>query len=202
MTNTDAQIDELKELTNTSTNVDLAKVLEVSASTIQTWRMRNKIPEKIFIKARTISQSDSLIAPKGYLELPFYDVEVSAGNGALVEREDKTDEIIFSNRFITDSLGVNPKNIFLMPVKGDSMTPTLKSQSIIMVNRVEQLVEDGIYVFRYDGQLRVKRLQFSKHGISVVSDNSAYKTWELEKSELANEDFEIIGEVIWSGQRV
>lgn len=192
-------ISELKSLTNTAKIKDLSMALDVSPVTVRGWRTRGIIPDHIITQARQISQKNS---PKGYLELPFYDVEVSAGNGSLVEREDKTDEIIFSHRFITDSLGVNPKNIFLMPVKGDSMTPTLKSQSIIMVNRVEQLAEDGIYVFRYDGQLRVKRLQFSKHGISVVSDNSAYKTWELDKSELATEDFEIIGEVIWSGQRM
>jgi phage repressor protein C with HTH and peptisase S24 domain len=55
-------------------------------------------------------------------------------------------------------------NIFLMPARGDSMLPTLKNQSIIIVNRTDQLIEDGVYVFRYDGQLRVKRLQLSKSG--------------------------------------
>ncbi|MEZ8201949.1 S24 family peptidase [Vibrio splendidus] len=46
-----------------------------------------------------------------------------------------------------------PSNIFLMPARGDSMTPTLKNQALIMVNRIEDFASDGIYVFRFDGQL-------------------------------------------------
>ncbi|MDH5937596.1 hypothetical protein [Vibrio splendidus] len=33
------------------------------------------------------------------------------------------------------------------------MTPTLKNQALIMVNRIEDFASDGIYVFRFDGQL-------------------------------------------------
>jgi phage repressor protein C with HTH and peptisase S24 domain len=82
------------------------------------------------------------------------------------------------------------------------MYPTLKNGSLVMVNRVEQYTGDGIYVFRFDGQLMVKRLQFSKTGLGVVSDNSTYEKWELTKDEIISNDFEIIGEVVWSGQRM
>lgn len=138
-----------------------------------------------------------------YVELDFYDVEVSAGHGALVIQEEKDDSICFSNKFITKELGVKPSNIFLMPVKGDSMVPTLKNQALVMVNQVTEFSGDGIYVFRFDGQLMVKRLQFTKSGLNVVSDNAtAYPSWELSRTELKTEDFEIIGEVVWSGQRM
>ena len=138
-----------------------------------------------------------------YVELDFYDVEVSAGHGALVIQEEKDDSICFSNKFITKELGLKPKNIFLMPVKGDSMVPTLKNQALVMVNQISEFSGDGIYVFRFDGQLMVKRLQFTKRGLNVVSDNATtYPSWELSRAELKTEDFEIIGEVVWSGQRM
>ncbi|MCW4442259.1 MULTISPECIES: LexA family transcriptional regulator [Vibrio] len=197
----DEQISELKKLTKTSKNTDLSKALGVSASTIQTWRMRGKIPEDIFLKANEIAKSGSL-TPKGYLELKFFDIEVSAGHGALVEKEEESSAMVFSERFIRQELGFNPNNIFLMPVRGDSMIPTLKNQSIVMVNRVDGFSTDGIYVFRYDNRLMVKRLQFLPNGIKVVSDNSAYEAWELGKEEIKGNDFEIIGEVVWSGQRM
>ena len=197
----DEQFEELKELTKTATIVDLSKALGVATSTARGWKTRGEVPDKIMLKARQLSQKSSSM-PAGFLELPFYDIEVSAGHGALVACEERSEDVVFSQRFVTDTLGVNAKNIFLMPVRGDSMVPTLKNQSLIIVNRTDQIIEDGIYVFRYDDQLRVKRLQFSKNGISVVSDNPAYQTWELSKKELATEDFEIIGEVIWSGQRM
>ncbi|MBS9903155.1 LexA family transcriptional regulator [Vibrio alginolyticus] len=197
----DEKISELKKLTKTSKNTELSKALGVSASTIQTWRMRGKIPEDIFLKANEIAKSGSL-TPKGYLELKFFDIEVSAGHGALIEKEEESSAMVFSERFIRQELGFNPNNIFLMPVRGDSMTPTLKNQSIVMVNRVDGFSTDGIYVFRYDNRLMVKRLQFLPNGIKVVSDNSAYEAWELRKEEIKGNDFEIIGEVVWSGQRM
>ncbi len=197
------QIAELKTLTNTAKNVDLAKVLGISPKTIQNWKYRNKIPEDIFLKARLVSESDAILnPPRGYITLDVYEQTVSAGDGALVVSEEKSQDIVFSESFIYNDIGVNPANVFLMPVKGDSMYPTLRNGALVMVNRVEQFTGDSIYVFRYDGQLMVKRLQFSKDGLRVVSDNETYKEWSLSKSEINSNDFEIIGEVVWSGQRM
>lgn len=199
MTDVNDRIEELKKLTKTSKNTELAKVLGISPSTIQTWKKREKVPDDIFLKAKEISENGAVL-PRGYLELKFFDIEVSAGHGALVEKEEESQAMVFSERFIRQELGYNPNNIFLMPVRGDSMTPTLKNQSIVMVNRVDGFSTDGIYVFRYDGRLMVKRLQFLPSGIRVVSDNAAYEPWELSKNDVQSADFEIIGEVVWSGQ--
>ncbi|WP_299021531.1 S24 family peptidase [uncultured Photobacterium sp.] len=198
----DEQIGELKKLTNTAKNVDLAKVLGVSPKTIQSWKTREKIPEDIFIKARQVSQNGVIAPPRGFVNLDFYEVEVSAGHGALVVSEEKSSAIVFSEAFINNDIGANPNNVFLMPVKGDSMYPTLKNGCLVMVNRVDQFTGDGIYIFRFDDQLMVKRLQFLPKIIKVVSDNPTYENWELSKAELDSEDFEIIGEVVWSGQRM
>ncbi|MCG9565921.1 S24 family peptidase [Vibrio chagasii] len=199
----DEQITELKQLTKTAKITDLSKALGVSPSTVRTWRSREKIPESIFLKAEEIAQErDGFGTPKGYVTLNFYDVEVSAGHGALVEREEKSTEIVFSEKFISKSIGVNPNEVFLMPVRGDSMAPTLKNQALVMVHKVDEFSGDGVYVFRFDGQLMVKRLQFMPKVIKVVSDNPTYENWELLKDDLKNEDFQIIGEVVWSGQRM
>ncbi|WP_120513599.1 S24 family peptidase [Photobacterium salinisoli] len=202
MQSIDEQIAELKKLTNTAKNVDLAKVLGVSPKTIQSWKTREKIPEDIFLKARQISQNGVIAPPKGYVTLDFYEVEASAGHGALVVSEEKSSDIVFSESYIQNEVGVKAANVFLMPVKGDSMYPTLKNGCLVMVNQIDHFTGDGIYVFRFEGQLMVKRLQFSKHGLSVTSDNDNYQPWELSKEEIMSSDFEVIGEVVWSGQRM
>ncbi|MUK91662.1 transcriptional regulator [Aliivibrio fischeri] len=201
MSEIDQQLEELKMLTNTSTNTELAACLGVARNTVQTWRIRGKIPERIFIKAKQIADGSTNATSK-YIELDFYDVEVSAGSGALVVQENQPEGIAFSRNFITNEIGVRPNNIFLMPVRGDSMTPTLQNQAVIMVNRIEEFTGDGIYVFRFDGQLMVKRLQFTKAGLSIVSDNETYEKWELTRKEMTTFDFEIIGEVVWAGQKI
>ncbi|MFT6928214.1 MAG: phage repressor protein C with HTH and peptisase S24 domain [Psychromonas sp.] len=149
----------------------------------------------------TITESENTTKSK-YIELDFYDVEVSAGHCSLVIKEDQSNSPIFSRQFIENEIGVNTQNIFLMPVKGDSMAPTLKNKAIIMVNRIEEFSGDGIYVFRFDSQLMVKRLQFTKTGLNVVSDNTTYEPWQLTRDKLSTENFKIIGEVVWSGQRI
>jgi phage repressor protein C with HTH and peptisase S24 domain len=197
------KLKELKQLTNTAKNVDLAKALGVSPKTVSNWKYRDHIPDDIFIKARSISQNGGTpMPPRGYVTLDYYEQEVSAGSGALVVSEEKSSDIVFSENFIYNDIGVNPKNVFLMPVRGDSMYPTLKNGALVMVHQIGQFAGDGIYVFRFDGQLMVKRLQFSKSGLNVVSDNDTYKEWELSKEEIESGDFEIIGEVVWSGQRM
>lgn len=65
-----------------------------------------------------------------------------------------------------------------------------------MVNHIEDFAGGGIYVFRFDAQLMVKRVQFTKSGLSVVSDNTTYEPWELTKNEMTTVDFEIMGEVV------
>ncbi|MUJ39073.1 LexA family transcriptional regulator [Aliivibrio fischeri] len=200
------QLDELKILTGTSKIIELANALGVARNTIQNWRTRGKIPERILIKAQQVandSVNHSIVNNETkYIELDFYDVEVSAGSGSLVVQENQPEGIAFSRNFIINEIGVKPNNIFLMPVRGDSMAPTLQNQAIIMVNRIEEFTGDGIYVFRFDGQLMVKRLQFTKAGLSIVSDNETYEKWELTRKEMTTFDFEIIGEVVWAGQKV
>ncbi|WP_028864292.1 S24 family peptidase [Psychromonas aquimarina] len=195
------QIKELKALTKTATTVDLAKALGIARGTVQNWKNRGNIPDAVYLKAQQIAEHGNTPG-NDFIALDFYDVEVSAGHGALVMREDQNDYITFSRKFFDDVLGVNAKDAFMMPVKGDSMAPTLKNHALIMVNRIQEFSGDGIYVFRFDSRLMVKRLQFSKAGLTVVSDNTTYKEWELTRDELATEDFEIIGEVVWSGQRM
>ena len=138
-----------------------------------------------------------------HVELDFYDVGVSDGHSSLVLQEDECDCLIFSSKFFDDEIGVNIENVFLMPVKGDSMAPTLRGNAIVMVNRVEAFYADGIYVFKFGSQIMIKRLQFTKTGLNVVSDNTTtYEPWKITHEEISSGNFELIGEVVWSGQKV
>ncbi|MEZ8241289.1 S24 family peptidase [Vibrio splendidus] len=199
----DDKLLELKKMTGTIRNIELAEILGVSTSTIQNWRARGKIPKHIIAKAEEISlHGDLAPTSRGYVSVKLYEVEASAGSGSLVENEDPSTALLFSEKYLRKDLGYKPENIFLLSVRGDSMAPTLKNQSIVMVNKIDDFASDGVYVFRFEGALLVKRLQFLPEGIEVVSDNPTYKTWEINKKELEYKDFQIIGEVVWSGQRM
>jgi phage repressor protein C with HTH and peptisase S24 domain len=56
---------------------------------------------------------------------------------------------------------------------------------------------------RHENNLLVKRLQLLPDGIiKVKSDNSLYEPWEINKDKLNGTDIELIGRVVWSGQRM
>jgi phage repressor protein C with HTH and peptisase S24 domain len=138
-----------------------------------------------------------------YVNLPFYEVAASAGVGLLAEVEEYPRTISFEPNWLRNEIGVCPNNVFLMLVDGDSMQPTLKNGSMIMVNRDVDNLSDGIYVMRYDNNLLVKRLQMLPGGIiRVKSDNSMYDPWEINKSQLDGEELALIGRVVWTGQKM
>ncbi|MDP2573244.1 S24 family peptidase [Vibrio penaeicida] len=197
----DEKINELKLLTKTAKNTDLAKALGINPNSIQNWRTRGNIPDDVFIKARLVSQNLSSESSE-MIRLTYYDVEASAGNGALVEIEIAKD-MSFAERYLRDELHVNPSEVFLMRAKGDSMYPTLKDGSMMMVKRVQDFSGDGIYVFRVNGQVMVKRLQFQPTRIIFKSDNEQfYEPWELTHKEIESIDFEILGQAVWGGGKL
>ena len=136
-----------------------------------------------------------------HIQLPFY--EISAGVGLLAEIEERPKSINFEPSWLRSEIGVCPNNVFLMLVDGDSMQPTLKNGSMIMVNRDVDNLSDGVYVMRHDNNLLVKRLQMLPGGIiRVKSDNSMYDPWEITKSQLDGEELALIGRVVWTGQNM
>ena len=204
MSDFDDQLETLFKTTKTSKISELSEILDVSPSTIRTWRGRNKIPTSAFRKAEVAIQNVSEQDSKNtHIHLPFYEISASAGMGALIEVEEQANMISFEPEWLNKEIGVNPKDVFLMLVDGDSMYPTLKCGSMIMVNRNFNGLSDGVYVMRHDHNLLVKRLQMLPGGIiKVISDNNMYEPWEINKKLLNGIDIELIGRVVWSGQRM
>ncbi|WP_057832817.1 helix-turn-helix domain-containing protein [Colwellia sp. TT2012] len=199
----DKQLDDLFKTTKTSRISELSEALGVSPTTIRTWRGRKKIPASAFRKAELSIQTDSNVNIDTRISLPFYEISASAGVGALIEVEEQANLISFEPEWLNKEIGVNANDVFLMLVDGDSMYPTLKNGAMIMVNKHFNGLSDGIYVMRHEQNLLVKRLQMLPNGIiKVKSDNKIYESWEINKANLDGTDMEIIGRVVWSGQRM
>lgn len=74
--------------------------------------------------------------------------------------------------------GVNPKNLTMFQVVGDSMETTIRPDDwviIDMVNGREFHPVDGIYLINKDGSIQIKRLHFKgAKGVDIISDNKEY----------------------------
>ena len=133
--------------------------------------------------------------------IPVYDVQASAGNGALVaDHEAITESLAFPPHYLRSLTSTSPRHLSIIGVTGDSMTPTLKHDDIVMLDRSKtSLSYDGLFVIRHRDVLHVKRVTWSerKGYVTVLSDNKEYPPREY----LAD-DVVVIGKVIWSGGKV
>lgn len=141
-------------------------------------------------------------APSGFILVPHYEVQASAGNGSLVHSEQIVDYLAFKADWVRNTLGVTQKDLALISVKGDSMEPVLSNEDLILIDMRKSRVEDNaIYVLQLDGTLLVKRIQRKLDGsLHVMSDNPRYEA-EIVSAERAPE-LHVLGRVVWSGRRM
>ena len=141
------------------------------------------------------------IASKEYALVPLYEVRARADHETEAEKE-QTAPLIFERRWIHRELRAQPSDLWLIHVDGESMEPTLRHGDLILIDRrkAEVVPRDGIYVLRMEESLLVKRLQrLPEHKVNASSDNPAYGSFVL-SLDVQNEDFAIIGRVVWSGR--
>jgi phage repressor protein C with HTH and peptisase S24 domain len=82
----------------------------------------------------------------------------------------------------------------IINIKGDSMTPTFKDNDFILVDIANTVLADGVFVFRVNDELYVKRLQRLPNKVVALSDNSNYIPFDLP------ENTEIVARVVCAWQ--
>jgi phage repressor protein C with HTH and peptisase S24 domain len=115
------------------------------------------------------------------------DVSASAGDGS--PSKDVV-EVIRSIEYVPDQarviFGNRPESsVKLINVRGDSMEGTIEPGDLIFVDvAVGNFDGDGIYVFDFNGDMFVKRLQKVKTELIVISDNPRYREWSISEEEM------------------
>lgn len=76
---------------------------------------------------------------------------------------------------------------------GDSMSPTIPDGSRVLLDLHDTRLREGVFGFRLENDLRVKRLRRVGDGIEILSDNPRYPGEMLDGPTLEREQFQIIG---------
>ncbi|MEZ5656143.1 MAG: S24 family peptidase [Sphingobium sp.] len=135
--------------------------------------------------------------------VPRFDLEASAGYGSALTEEFESNALGFDRRWLK-RLGLQPENLSIIDVKGESMSPTLNNGDTIMVDSGDAYgrLRDGIYVLRLEDSLMVKRVSLSprsgKKILTISSDNAHYPSWKDIDSSLVS----IAGRVVWSSRLI
>ncbi|GHU33570.1 hypothetical protein AGMMS50256_25730 [Betaproteobacteria bacterium] len=137
--------------------------------------------------------------PDGFIYVPRYDVQASAGHGAVIHDELIVDRLAFKRDWI-QHLGLDPSSLALIDVRGDSMSPTIDSGDLLLLDtRIDQVRSEGVYAINLNGALLVKRLRIRISGdIEIISDNPKYGTESISGEELTT--LVIVGRVVWHGR--
>lgn len=164
--------------------------------------MIQSIVEKFQIDANWLINIDGNFHQSGkvdeedYAYIPMYDVEVSAGNGAVAYGATEPAMHLAYRKDWLNSRGLFAKDLNCVVARGDSMEPTINSKDTLLVDTSKTNPRDGqIYVIRSSDVLWVKRIQRQIDGsLSLISDNPTYAPMQLNLDD--HPDIQVIGQVV------
>lgn len=190
--------DESGRLPNAWEMMRIAEIYNVTIENLYSGGEDNFKPAAANIKD-TLGNS---VDVEDFVFIPRYNVQASAGPGADVSIENIMHPMSFRKYWINNVLGVCAKSLIVIGVKGDSMAGEINNGDIILINKDDTNLLNGIYVIRIEGDLIVKRIQRLPGGIiKVISANKEYESFEIDTNN-PPVDFEAIGRVVWHGRNV
>lgn len=193
----------------------MASLLSVSAHWLQTGDHDHIPSEEVAAGLSDNSPRDDFGASslEKYLgkvpgAVPEIDAKAGAGSGNVGEHEVVTlrrgeafvghkvvSEWVFPSTFLRHELRMQPGEIMVLEVVGDSMSPSLESGDRVLVDTTyAKPTPDGIYVIEEGDGPMVKRLQIVRRSdppeVRIISDNKHHEPYTLRL-----EDIRIIGRV-------
>ena len=202
-------VERAKEALKVTTDTALASALGVHQSVIGGYKRRDTVPLEQCIKIAdqtgvdlnwlilgrgTAPDGTSTISSDDYIKIPVYDIQASAGNGHHNDFEIIIDELWLSPEWVHQQ-GLYVKDLFCVEVLGDSMAhpPSLiMPKDKVLINRA--IVDDnGVFLVRVGGSLRLKRLQWLVDGrVTLISDNPIYQPETIDPESMG-EAFQVLG---------
>lgn len=190
--------------------LDFAGSIGLKGATFKTWIAETsepKVEALAIIADKTGCDLNWLISGKGrsgtgegtdFVHVKRLQVKVSAGAGAANNGEQELEPIAFRRDWLKKHVGVAAENLSVIEARGDSMEPTIRDGSLVLVNHsIERIENDGIYALNIDDDLYIKRVQKNPgKGLTIMSDNPAYPDQVIEKPETIN--LRIIGLIKWA----
>lgn len=135
-----------------------------------------------------------------FVYVPRYAIEAAAGYGCLVNNEEPLFTMAFRKDWINSMISPEVRGLSVISVKGDSMEGVLNDGDTILVQQMNHIRRDGLYVLRINDNLLVKRLQLMPGNVvNVISANDAYPAFQIQLGAMG-EDVQIIGKVLWFGR--
>ena len=139
------------------------------------------------------------IDSEDFVYIPYYNVELSAGNGSWVDSEYPLYSLAFRRDWLRTYVSTQIDKLSVVRVRGDSMQGVLEDGDTILVDHTKTTPYDGIYAIRIENEVFVKRVQRVLNKLHIISENPNYKPFEIDLTD-EYQNFAIIGKVVWLGR--
>lgn len=134
--------------------------------------------------------------------VPVYDIRAAAGAGAAIDEEAVIDHLAFRDSWLRKHIAADTGGLALLYVDGDSQEPILRAGDLIMINRKERAIREGLFVVRLGDGLLVKRLhRAGADQVVLKSENPAYDPVNVDLRR-DGDGFKVIGRVVWMSRAV
>jgi phage repressor protein C with HTH and peptisase S24 domain len=177
--------------------VDIYQRIDVSRSTASSWvngtstpagknleklaKILQTTPEWILFgvsneNGSSLGLDSSPLGEQGYadsfVDVPVYDIELSAGYGAEAASEVIQDYYPIHQKLF-DSLGISKGNAAIVKIRGDSMESLLHNgDSVLVHTAVTKPQSNKVFAFSFENEMRVKRFTRRLDGFwRIISDN-------------------------------
>jgi phage repressor protein C with HTH and peptisase S24 domain len=193
-----ALVDKLQNLINTKVSQQtIANILGIAQGAVSQRIKSDKafsIDELMKIEAYMGLVTGSLSGvTNSDISLDFYpDVFGSCGTGAMVFNE-ASEKISVTKELITNYSASNKYSV--ISARGSSMSPVINDDDKLVIQHDlgGQIVDDTVYLFRYNDELFIKRLVKNVDQIVCISENPRFQDRIIEPKE---DNFSIIGKVV------
>ncbi|GAX62845.1 peptidase S24-like domain protein [Candidatus Scalindua japonica] len=139
-----------------------------------------------------------------YCKLPLFNIKASAGHEKFVNNDKIGADLMFRKDWLRRELRSTPDNLFILSAESDSMEPTIKHDSLLIVDKsITRIITEGIYILRRGDTILIKRIRkLSEDTIELISDNPAYGKETIQPNR--QPEITILGKVIyiWSGRKI
>ena len=137
----------------------------------------------------------------GLVSLPRYDIEASAGHGALAHDDAVVDYLTVPREWLSRYVS-GTAQVVVIEARGDSMEPTVRHGDLLLVEMSvdnDTVAAGGVFILSVAGMIMIKRLQIMLNSdLRILSDNTAYEA-ETVPAEERDDKVIIHGRVVWSG---
>ncbi len=166
--------------------VELAEKLNISTSTVNHYltgrrmprlpdieRMGNILGADLFHDVKEKAQDDSVVS---FELLNLNDAKESD----LVNFKNLNEVFTVDRDWFKSVFHKEPTSSMKIIFAGcESMSPTFKAGDFLLVDTSETCLKDGVFVFRSNDRLFIKRLQVLPDSVVAISDNSKYLPFDL-----------------------